>query len=243
MLCHALENSIAEKLTAHLFKYNLLSTNLFGFMPNRSTCFQLLIALNKWYKSFDDAIDIDIIYTDILKAFDTVSHSKLISVLQSYRVCNNVLNWITSFISYRKQCVCINDTISSFCDITCGVPQESVLGPLLFVVYIDNLVEICQPSNIRGDLHLYANDAKVYSSNAQELQNSLNNIISWLATHQLALAPTKCEHLSIKRKNHATQHEYYIDNTAVCSVSTVRNLGIITVFLMISNGVLIFHIL
>ena len=101
------------------------------------------------------------------------------------------------------------------------------MGRLLFVVYIDNLVEICQPSNIRGDLHLYANDAKVYSSNAQELQNSLNNIISWLAIHQLALAPTKCEHLSIKRKNHAVQHEYYIDNTAVCRVSTVRDLGII----------------
>ena len=78
-----------------------------------------------------------------------------------------------------------------FCDITRGVPQGSVLVQLLFVVYIDNLVETCQPSNIRGDIHLYADDAKVYSSNAQELQNSLDNIISWLATHQLTLAPTK----------------------------------------------------
>ena len=207
VLCRVLENITAEKLTDHLFKYNLLSANQFGFMPNRSTCSQLLIALNKWYKSFDDAIDINIIYTDISKAFDTVSHPKLISVLQSYGVCNNVLNWITSFISYRKQCVCINDAFSSFCDITSGVPQGSVLGPLLFVIYIDNLVEICEPSNIRGDLHLYADDAKVYSCKAQELQNSLNYIISWLATHQLTLAPTKCEHLSIKRKNHADQHE------------------------------------
>ena len=73
MLCHVFENIIAEKLTAHLFKYNLLSTNRFGLMPNRSTCSQLLIALNKWFKNFDnDAVDIDIIYTDILKAFDTV---------------------------------------------------------------------------------------------------------------------------------------------------------------------------
>ena len=176
VLCRVLENIIAEKLTAHLFKYNLeynlLSTNQFDFMRNRSTCSQLLIALNRCYKNFDDAIDVYIIYTDISKAFDTVSHPKLISVLQSNGVCNNVLNWITSFISYRKQCVCINDTFSSFCDITSGVPQGSVLGSLLFVVYIDNLVEICQPNNIRGDLHLYADNAKVYSSNAQELKNS-----------------------------------------------------------------------
>ena len=204
MLCHVFENIIAEKLTAHLFEYNLLSTNRFGFKPNRSTCSQLLIALNKWFKNFDDAIDIDIIYTDILKAFDTVSHPKLISVLQSFGVCNNILNCITSFISHRKQCVCIYDTFSSFCDITNDVPQGSVLEPLLFVVYNDNLFDICQPSIIRGDLHLYADDAKIYSSYAQELQNSLNNIIVWLATHQLALAPTlKCEHLSTKRKNHA----------------------------------------
>ena len=172
-------------------------------MPNRSICSQLLIVLSKWYKNFDDAIDIDIIYTDILKAFDTVLHSKLISVLQSCGVCNNVLNWVMSFISHRKQCVCINDTYSSFCDITSGVPQASVLGPLLFVVYIDNLIEICQPSIIRGDLHLYADDAQVYSSNVQELPNSLSNIIGWLATNQLALAPTKCKHF----KNHAVQHE------------------------------------
>ena len=140
MLCRDLKNIIAEKLTDHLFKYNLLSSNQFGFMPNRSTCSQLLIALNKWYKSFDNAIDIDIIYTDILKAFDTVSHLRLILVLKSYGVGNNVLNWITSFIFYRKQSVCINDTFSSFCDITSGVSQGSIFGPLLFVVYMDNLV-------------------------------------------------------------------------------------------------------
>ena len=102
------------------------------------------------------------------------------------------------------------------------------MEPLLFVVYNNNLFDICQPSIIRGDLHLFADDAKVYSSYAQELQNSLNNIIGWLATHQLALDPTlKCEHISIKRKNHAIQHEYYIDRTAVCRVPIVRDLGII----------------
>ena len=66
------------------------------------------------YYAVFDVIDIDIIYTDISRAFNTVSQPKLISVLQSYGVCNNVLNWITSFISYRKQCVCINDTFSFF---------------------------------------------------------------------------------------------------------------------------------
>ena len=80
------------------------------------------------------------------------------------------------------------------------------LGSIIVCCYIDNLVESCQPSNSRGDLHLYADDAKVYSDNSQDLQNSLNNIINWLATHQLVLAPTKWNkqikhpHLSIKRK-------------------------------------------
>ena len=86
VLCHPLEYIIAEILRSHLQSFNLLSSNQFGFLPSRSTCFQLLTVLNNWFCNYDSNITTDVVYTDIAKAFDSVSHSKLMSVLNSYGI-------------------------------------------------------------------------------------------------------------------------------------------------------------
>ena len=86
VLCCALEYIIAEILRSHLHSFNLLSFNQFGFLPGRSTCFQLLTVLNNWFCNYGSNIMTDVVYTDIAKAFDSISHSKLISVLNFYGI-------------------------------------------------------------------------------------------------------------------------------------------------------------
>ena len=104
----------------------------------------------------------DVVHTDIAKAFDSVSHSKLISVLNSYGIQCNVLNWIRSF-SNPVQKVCVNGSFSDTLPVISGVSQESVLGPLLFVVYIDDIVNLVHMSSSANtsDVFLYADDAKL----------------------------------------------------------------------------------
>ena len=200
VLCCVLEYIIAEILCSRLHSFNLLSSNQFGF-PGRSTCSQLFTVLNNWFCNYDSNIMTDIVYTDIAKAFDSVSHSKLILVLNSYGIQCNVLNWIRSFFSNRVQKVCVNGSFSDTLPVISGVPQGSVLGPLLFVVYIDDIVNLgCMSSSANtSDVLLYADDAKLFSHNAAQLQCDLDSIASWLLHCQLSLSPSKCQLLAIAK--------------------------------------------
>ena len=166
---HNLENIIADKIVEHLINNNLLSASQFGFLPGQSTCTQLLTALNKWYNSYDQGINIDIVYTDISKGFDTVSHHKLLGGLKSYGIVNKILNLIHAFLSDRTQCVCINNAFSSFLSVTSGVPQGSVLGPLLFIIFINNMSIFCHPKHPLSGMLLYADDAKLFSTDHIDL--------------------------------------------------------------------------
>ena len=103
VLSRVLEHIIANKLLHHFHCNNLLSVKQFGFLPGCSSCSQLLTVLNKWFSKYDSNDQVDIVYTDIAKAFDTVSRSKLISVLNSFGVSGNLLEWINAFLCNRNQ--------------------------------------------------------------------------------------------------------------------------------------------
>ena len=167
-------------LHSHLHSFNLFSSNQFGFLPSRSTCSQLLTVLNNWFCNYDSNITTVVVYTDIAKAFDSVLHSKLISMLNSYGIQCNVLIWIRSFLSNHVQKVCVNSSFSDTLPVISGVSQGSVLGPLFFVVYIDDIVNlVCTSSSANtNDVFLYADDAKLFSRNAAQLQCDLDNLTS-----------------------------------------------------------------
>ena len=225
VMCRILENIIANKVMDHLLTSNILSEYQFGFIPNRSTCSQLLTTLNHWFTNLDQGINVDIVYTDISKALDTVSHKKLLDVLKSYGILNNVLNWIQTFICNRKQCVCVNNVLSSYLPTSSGVPQGNVLRPILFIVYINHLIKFCHPHHSNCGIYLYADDTKVFSVDSTDLQTSLDSIQSCMNNLQLQLAPEKCKHLPI-HQTHDTNNTYVLCNKNISTCSTVCDLGI-----------------
>jgi hypothetical protein len=159
-----------------------LTTSLqHGFMRNRSCLTQLLSVLHSTGKSLDQNTQTDILYLDFAKAFDCVDHVILIEKLKWYCVTGNLLNWFTDYLNDRSQRVLKDGVASRYLPVTSGVPQGSIVAPLLFVIFINDLPDIIQEQTRTG---LFADDTKLYRSvkclsGCESLQHDISNLNNW----------------------------------------------------------------
>ena len=137
-----MESIIKDHLLKYLKDNNILSNKQYGFLPGRSTVLQLLNALDQRTEATDNGFYVDVIYCDFMKAFDKVPHKRLLKVLKYYCIPSKIVDWIESFLTDRKQRVIVNGTPSSWHDVISGVPQGSVLGPILFGIFNNKLNKI-----------------------------------------------------------------------------------------------------
>ena len=156
ILCKIMESIIKDHLLKYLKDNNILSNKQYGFFPGRSTVLQLLNVLDQCSEAIDNRFYVDVVYCDFRKAFDKVPHNWLLKVLKYYCIPSKIVNRIENFLTNRKQRVIVNGTPSSWHDVICGMPQGSILGPILFVIYINTLIEVVKYS----DLFLFADDNK-----------------------------------------------------------------------------------
>ena len=154
-LCKLLESIIKDFIIEHLTRNNLLAEEQHGFVPNRNCITNLLTAIEYWSSSMEGK-SFDLIYTDFSKAFDSVPHARLMNKLKIMGITGEVLGWIKSFLTNRKQRVVVEGEMSSWSDVKSGIPQGSVLGPILFVAFINDL-----PDCILSTCNMFADDAKV----------------------------------------------------------------------------------
>ena len=222
--CKVLESLIRDQLMAYLTEQGLLSDHQHGFRPRRSCSTQLLEVLDAWTRELESANPVDVIYLDFRKAFDSVPHLRLLRKLQSYGISGKLLDWIRAFLIGRKQQVVLDGHQSEWADVASGVPQGSVLGPLLFLIYVNDL-----PENVHCDVKLFADDTKMYScvSSAIEaslLQSDLDVVASWSAKWLMPFNQSKCKVLHM---GHANQgFPYSMEDNPLACTSVERDLGI-----------------
>ena len=204
-----METFIKRALNDHLINNDLLSNHQFGFVSGRSTITQLIVTINEWLHSMDNDVAVDAAYMDFRKAFDSVPHQRLINKLKGYNVKGPILNWIRSFLSDRLQFVKINNSSSSNLKVTSGVPQGSVLGPTLFIFFINDLPNISTNTPVK----IFADDTKVYKGiesedDVKELQMAIDEMYQWTQKWLLNFNKEKCKILHLGKKNE--KNEYFI---------------------------------
>ena len=184
------EKVLFDQIYTFLNSNNLISNNQSGFRPRDSTINQLLSITHEIYESFENHHETRAIFLDISKAFDKVWHDGLLFKLACNGISGNLHNLISSFLSNREQRVVLNGTVSDFLQLKSGVPQGSVLGPLLFLVYINDLTE-----NIISTMKLFADDSSLFTcvhnvnDSHVNLTHDLDTITAWAYQWKMEFNP------------------------------------------------------
>ena len=213
IICKVFEKFIRDAMYNHLTSNKLLSEDQFGFCTGRSCALQLLVTINDWLGCLDNKVPIDAAYLDFRKAFDSVPHKRLLTKLKGYGIKGNVLLWVEDFLKDRTQYVSINGKSSERAPVTSGVPQGSVLGPTLFIYFINDL-----PEEVKCNLKIFADDTKAYTQiNSTEdkllLQSCIDKLVGWTDKWLLKFNSDKCKILHIGKNN--PNYDYTISHDTV----------------------------
>ena len=227
ILCKLCEHVISSNIMQHLEKHSILYDLQHGFRSARSCETQLVSFIQELASSTDKNIQTDIIVMDFAKAFDKVPHKRLLYKLKYYGITNNTLNWIQDFLSLRTQTVILEGIHSDKIQVTSGVPQGTVLGPILFLIYINDFHEYLTHSTLR----LFADDSIIYkeirsSNDTYKLQSDLDAAAKWEQDWLMSFHPDKCSVLQITTKKQPIQHNYILHGHTLTTETSTKYLGV-----------------
>ena len=208
-ICKILESIIRDKVMKYMQLKRLIVPSQHGFVPNKACVTNLLETLDVITDALKNGHSVDLVLLDLAKAFDKVSHAKLIQKLKAYGIDGISVKWIESFLTGRKQRVLKGDNISEWEDVTSSVPQGSVLGPLLFTIFINDL-----PDKIKNECRLYADDSKLTGvieneEDAFEIQKDIDSMQNWAKTWQISFNYDKCKVMHFGKKNREQTYDEF----------------------------------
>ena len=220
-----MESLIRDEIVEHMVKHKLLSYVQHGFVPGRDCMTQMLLCLEEWAGMMKIGMTFDVIYTDFAKAFDSVAHERLLKKLNSIGIKADLLKWIKSFLCGRTQCVNVEGTTSEWKEVISEIPQGSVLGPIIFAVFINDMPEEVKYSTCK----LFANDCKLYgmvnSIDQNKLQQDLINLERWSELWQLPFNSSKCKVMHFGHQN--LRNQYYLNDQTLDKTDREKDLGVI----------------
>ena len=218
-----------NKIHTFLDRFNVLFRGQYGFRPKHSTELALAEALDKLRASLDNNYISMGIFLDLSKAFDTIDHDILIRKLNFYGIRGSALNWFRSYISDRTQYTYVNSSCSNLGDIRCGVPQGSILGPLLFIIYMN---DICHVSDT-ADIILFADDTNIFFKDKHidtlhiTATTELNKFCDWFSANKLSLNVNKTNYMIFNNSRSIRwDKDVYMNGSLVNQVTTTKFLGV-----------------
>ena len=228
VICKIMESIVKDSIVNHLKQHNLLYKHQHAFVGKRSTTTQIIEAMDNWTTLLENGDAVDVIYLDFAKAFDKVPHQRLIKKCKALGIDGKIVKWIDAFLNNRKQRVIVNGCSSEWSEVYSGVPQGSVIGPVLFVIFINDM-----PEKVSNFISLFADDAKLYGVSTDDtdslsIQNDLSKLQNWTNKWKLQFNESKCKTLYLGSNN--SKHPYHMaSNSGVINLeeTTVeKDLGI-----------------
>ena len=240
MTCKLLEHIVDSNIRTHLDKHQILIDAQHGFRQKKSCESQLITTIRDFTNCLDRKEQIDAILLDFSKAFDKVDHQILISKLHNYGIQHSTLNWLKSFLSNREQTVVVDGSESSPLPVLSGVPQGTVLGPLLFLVYINDISADLSPGT---KIRLFADDSLLYRTistpdDSRTLQKDLDVLQNWETANKMEFHPGKCENLRITNLSTASQikADYKYTRPHLCTPIPLSTCTLESLLTPTSNG-------
>ena len=233
VLCKAMESILKDALMEHLVSNQLLRDSQHGFLQGRSCLTNLLEYLNVLTRLVDEGHSVDVLYLDFSKAFDKVPHARLIDKLAAVGIGGQVLQWIKTWLTDRKQRVVLNGCASEWLPVLSGVPQGSVLGPLLFLVFINDIDGALDLTS--SVIFKFADDSKVLrkvedEEDQRRLQEEINNLCKWSEDWQMLFNAEKCKVLHFGKNNPGysyTMGGYAPAGTVLASDTEEKDVGVL----------------
>ena len=236
-VCKLLETIVRKRLVEHLKENNILRDEQHGFREGRSCLTNLLETIEQWTEIIDQGDSIDVAYLDFRKAFDLVSHRHLTYKMSKYGITGQLLRWVESFLYNRTQRVVIRGSVSESFAVTSGVPQGSVLGPVLFLIYINDL-----PLDVVSPLSLFADDSKIFTKIVSEknksnkksnnnvngneiLQKDLDSVRDWASKWKMEFNVDKCKIMHLGNRN--PRQTYKMGESNLNETTGERDLGVL----------------
>ena len=219
-----MEKIVRKEIVDHLERNEVISDVQHGFVQGKSCQTQLLTVIEEWTKWMEERKPFDCLYFDYRKAFDSVPHMRLMRKIESCGITGQVQRWIKSFLQGRRQRVRVGEAVSGWKKVTSGIPQGSVLGPTLFVLFINDL-----PQVVESRVALFADDTKVFreiqsDEDREKLQQDIDELLIWSKKWQLPFNESKCKVMHYGKTNRKA--DYNLGGVQIVEVSEEKDLGV-----------------
>ena len=226
-----LEQHVKNLILDHICNTYPVSDHQWGFMHHRSSISALISVIYDWLYALDNGLEVCVVFFDVQKAFNSVPHLPLLQKLEEIGINQFILKWVQSYLTERKQYVAVEGSSSNILQVLSGVPQGSVLGPLLFIIYLNDVVSCISAVS---KINLFADDIALYRvinspDNYADLQADIDAVNTCLNAKYLTLNPRKCCHMFLSRKRSLSNSPpcLTLGNSALTCVTSYKYLGVL----------------